>query len=205
MSSHPSPSRRPAWTSRFRPEVVLLAIVGVAILVVVIVAITGSDSFDRQAAVTRVVDDSSGRLTAVQASCYVDRVRHEVGAGVLTPGAHPSDADAARMTAIRVDCIGVTNLGADPSDPTSSIGTAVPSTESGNLPRNVGDDAALDALYAQCRDGVGQACDALFDQAPVGSDYESFAVTCGNRTRELSCAAVYIGPGVTNPPTTTAG
>jgi hypothetical protein len=190
-----------------RPEVVLVGIVVVALVVVAVVSLLSADSFDRQATIDRVVADSSGRLTADQAACYVDRARREVGASALAPGAEPSDEEASRLTAIRVDCVGVANLGRDPvssTASTASTGTAVPSTESGNLPRHLGDAPALDALYAQCRDGYGQACDALFDQAPVGSDYEAFALTCGNRTRELSCAGVYLSPGVTGPPTTVA-
>ena len=204
MRSFLSSLHRPAWLARVRPEVALVAIVVLAIAVVAIVALVPDDHFDRQAAIERVVDDSNGRITPDQAACYVDRAHHEVGASALDAGAHPSDEVSSRLTAIRVDCVGVANLGRDPASATESTGTSVPSTESGNLPRRVGDDPTLDALYAQCRDGFGQACDALFDQAPVGSDYEAFAVTCGNRTRELSCAAIYVSPGVTNPPTTLA-
>jgi len=192
----------PSFPSFRRPEVVLVAIVAVALVAMVAVAITGGDHFDRPAAVERVVADSNGRLTVDQARCYVDRVHTEVGGSSLSPGAHPTDAELSRMTAIRVDCVGVANLGVVPPDDTASAGTGVPSTESGNLPRRPGDDGALDALYQQCQAGYGAACDDLFTQAPVGSVYESFAVTCGNRTRELSCAAVYVSPGITNPPTT---
>jgi hypothetical protein len=186
-----------------RPEVVLVAIVTAALVVVGVIALTRGDQFDRSAAIERVVATSSGRITADQAGCYVDRVRHQVGAAALSPRAHPSDAVTSRMTAIRVDCVGVANLGVAPIDAPAAADTSVPSTESGNLPRRPGDDATLDALYQQCQAGFGQACDDLFAKAPVGSDYESFAVTCGNRTRELSCVTLYVAPGVTNPPTTT--
>ena len=192
--------RRPSWLGRVRPEIVLAAVVGVAIVVVVGVAVTGGSHFDRQAAEQRVVDQSGGRITFDQAGCYVDRVHAEVGDAYLAADAHPSDDVVARLTAIRVDCVGIANLGVEGTAP-SAAGADVPSTESGNLPRRFGDDATLDQLYRACRDGTGQACDQLFTQAPVGSDYESFAVTCGNRTRELSCAAVYLAPGVTSPPT----
>ena len=36
--------------------------------------------------------------------------------------------------------------------------------------------------------GFGQACDDLFDRAGLGTDYEAFAATCGQRTREDPCA-----------------
>ena len=44
-----------------------------------------------------------------------------------------------------------------------------------------GDDAALDALWDSCAAGSGQACDDLFFQAPLGSEYERFGTTCGDR------------------------
>ena len=182
----------------------MVAIVAATLVVIVAVAIVGGDHFDRPAAIERIVAESNGRLTVDQARCYVDRVHAEVGGSALSPGAHPTDAEITRMTAIRVDCVGVANLGVVPPDDTASAGPGVPATESGNLPRRPGDDEALDALYQQCQDGYGPACDELFAKAPVGSVYESFAVTCGNRTRELSCAAVYVSPGLTNPPTTTS-
>jgi len=44
-----------------------------------------------------------------------------------------------------------------------------------------GDDPALDALYDSCKDGDMQACDDLYMQSPFGSEYETFADTCGDR------------------------
>jgi hypothetical protein len=55
-------------------------------------------------------------------------------------------------------------------------------------PQGYGDDAELDALYDACADGDGQACDDLFFQSPLGSDYEEFGNTCGGRGFEVSCA-----------------
>jgi hypothetical protein len=43
-------------------------------------------------------------------------------------------------------------------------------------------DPALDDLYDACAAGDMQACDDLYRQSPVGSEYESFGDTCGNRT-----------------------
>jgi len=45
-----------------------------------------------------------------------------------------------------------------------------------------GDDAALDQLWLQCTNGSMLACDDLFNQAPAGSDYETYGDTCGYRT-----------------------
>lgn len=51
-----------------------------------------------------------------------------------------------------------------------------------------GDDPALDALWDRCAAGSGAACDELFAQAPLGSDYETFGLTCGERDDVLDCA-----------------
>ena len=161
------------------------------------------DSFDRSAAVARVIDSGGGRLDDAEAQCYVDGVHHQLGGRYLQPDASIPDDVAARMTSIRVDCIGVTNLGVTTTvDPAASdpSGSATAATESGNLPRKRGDDATLDALYDQCAAGSGQACDDLFNRSPVGSDYEAFAITCGGRTTERSCAAVYLLPESTTVP-----
>jgi hypothetical protein len=55
-------------------------------------------------------------------------------------------------------------------------------------PDTRGDDPALDALWDSCAAGVGTACDELWESAPIGSDYERFGVTCGDRDRILDCA-----------------
>jgi len=181
---------------RLRAEIWLVIIVVASVLVIGVVALVRSgSSFDRAAAVTRTVDGSAGRLTESQAECYVDGVKKQLGGRYLAPDASVPDDVAAKMTSIRIDCVGVANLGVtstvDPADPSA---TAAPSTEAGNLPRQRGDDPTLDALYDQCAAGSGQACDDLFDLSPVGSAYESFAITCGNRTTERRCADVYLLP-----------
>jgi len=44
-----------------------------------------------------------------------------------------------------------------------------------------GDDEALNALADDCYGGDMAACDELFSEAPVGSDYESYGDTCAGR------------------------
>ncbi len=44
-----------------------------------------------------------------------------------------------------------------------------------------GDDPFLDSLYDQCTEGSAGACDALYFEAPVNSEYELFGATCGGR------------------------
>ncbi len=44
-----------------------------------------------------------------------------------------------------------------------------------------GDDPGLDVVHDACRAGGGAACDLLYDMSPIDSDYERFALTCGER------------------------
>lgn len=55
-------------------------------------------------------------------------------------------------------------------------------------PDTLGDDPALDSLWRACEEGSGAACDELFVLAPVGSDYERFGVSCGDRDDVLNCS-----------------
>lgn len=170
---------------------------------------TSTDPFDRGAAVDEVIRQSGGRLTRPQAECYVDRVVGELGSGALTPGSPPVPEMIPRLTGIRIDCTGVASLGTDPPPVPTTFDPGL-----GSQPTRFGDDPDLDPLYVACRDGGGQACDDLFAAAPLGSEYEEFASTCGGRTKELSCASRYpettpggapvppSGPGVTATTTT---
>ncbi|MEM8926260.1 MAG: hypothetical protein AAGD35_22370 [Actinomycetota bacterium] len=56
-------------------------------------------------------------------------------------------------------------------------------------PNTRGDDAELDELWDECEGGSGVACDRLFRLAPVGSDYERFGLSCGDRPDVLDCQA----------------
>jgi hypothetical protein len=172
---------------------------GLWLFVVVVGALTAAactgDAFDRDAAIQQVVDEGGGAVSLEQATCYVDRVRDELGTASLRSGASSTPEQTARLTTIRVDCIGASTLGDE------EIATVTTSRSTGGLagPKRRGDDADLDALWDQCAAGYGQACDDLFDQSQLGSDYEAFGVTCGFRTSEERCAAVYPSPGVTLP------
>lgn len=55
--------------------------------------------------------------------------------------------------------------------------------------RTYGDDAQLDALWDKCKGGDGEACDELYDESPLGSEYEEYGNTCGGRYPEgaFSC------------------
>ena len=56
--------------------------------------------------------------------------------------------------------------------------------DSDNDPDAYGDDPALDALWDSCDGGDMAACDELFWSSSIGTEYESFAQTCGGRLSE---------------------
>lgn len=65
----------------------------------------------------------------------------------------------------------------DDIDITDILPTTTPGVDAGSY----GDDPALDALWDACENEDWQACDDLYDQSPIGSEYEAFGDTCGNR------------------------
>lgn len=67
---------------------------------------------------------------------------------------------------------------------TTSPQTTSPQTTITTEPAGIdsfGDDAALDALWSACADGDLESCDTLWLTSPVGSRYEDFGFTCGER------------------------
>ena len=191
--------RRPS-AARRRTILLLALMVLVGSLAGLVTACSSSSTFDREKAIGDAMHANS-QLTRAQAECYVDRVQKELGTDALDLTTRPRVEDVPRLTTIQIDCIGVVNLG------TSVPGTIAPLTDEelggGSVPRHPGDDAHLDQLYAACKAGSGPACDQLFDQAPIGTEYEEFASTCGGRTKELTCAAVYPDPAAAATTTST--
>ena len=59
----------------------------------------------------------------------------------------------------------------DDTTPDDTGGTSEPFT--------YGDDAVLDGLWDDCEGGDGAACDELYRDSPIGSEYEDFGNTCG--------------------------
>lgn len=175
------PSRPPGRRGR------AVAAATVVVAVLALAACSGDDGFDRDAAVADLQARAGGTLGEDQARCYVDRVLDEIGPGPLAPDAEPSDAQLRRLTAIRVDCIGVADLGRR-TGPSGSAPERVPPQPG---PQTFGDDPELDALWSACEAGDGPACDELFEAAPLGTEYEAFGATCGGRGAEASCAAAY--------------
>ncbi len=77
--------------------------------------------------------------------------------------------------------------GTTPSTNTLAVTTVPESTTPSSIPpatqqpTGLGDDPTLDALAQLCFEGDMDACDELFDFAPIGSDYRSYGDTCAGR------------------------
>jgi hypothetical protein len=192
----PPAPRTGARAGARRDAGLVLALVAAAALA----GCSGATEFDREAAIGRVVDGGGGAIDRPQAECYVDEVVADLGTPVLAEGAQLEPDQIRRLTGIKIDCFGTASIGtttSTPGPPVSALDGQV------NQPMTHGSDPALDALWDQCAAGSGLACDQLFDQAPVRSEYEDFAGTCGFRTQELVCADVYTTSTTAAPSTPT--
>ncbi len=59
-----------------------------------------------------------------------------------------------------------------------------------------GSDTSLDPLWDRCEGGDWQACDDLYWDAPLGSSYETYGDTCGNRqpaNTNINCVDAFGG------------
>ena len=63
---------------------------------------------------------------------------------------------------------------------------------------NYGDDPYLDSLYDQCADGDDWACQLLWEESPIDSEYESFALTCGGRDCDITTLGIPMNYGDDN-------
>lgn len=84
-----------------------------------------------------------------------------------------------------------TTTEADVTDTTAAAGDVPEAADPGDL----GDDAALDALAQDCFDGDFGACDQLFFDSPVDSDYEAYGDSCGGRNEPGGLCVNLYGPG----------
>ena len=76
--------------------------------------------------------------------------------------------------------------GTIPRGAQAAFGACIPPSAGGTSPSDqpvdtYGSDPTLDALWDDCAEGDGAACDYLYFRSPIGSDYESFGDTCGRR------------------------
>lgn len=141
-----------------------------------------ADELSRDDVVLAYVDDGLDEATA---DCLVGLGARDLDLGTLLPGA-ASDNDALLIDEMLRSC----------QDALASLGEVdLADRSSFDVgPFNVGDDDYLDELWTGCSNGNGADCDRLWEEAPVGSIYESFGVTCGNRPEILDCTEEMNGP-----------
>lgn len=127
-------------------------------------------------------------MNADVADCLIGLASREFELDLLLPGAAPDGAELLLDEMQRSCADAVAALSEEDL-------VARRNFESG--PFNVGDDMYLDQLFAGCTKGDGADCDELWEESPVGSIYESFGVTCGNRPAILDCTEEMNGPDQT--------
>lgn len=84
------------------------------------------------------------------------------------------------------------NFGATCGDRSEGLGSCVilGGTSEPAAEGTLGSDAGLDLLWTECESGDMTACDDLYLGSPVGSEYEQFGATCGERGDAIGeCAA----------------
>jgi hypothetical protein len=94
------------------------------------------------------------------------------------------------------DTSGTADGGSDTSTPdfrTDPVGAFDPSDPP------PGTDSTLDALWVSCGEGSASACDDLFFDSPVDSDYEAFGFSCGGREVTV-CDTILGGDAGAQPP-----
>ena len=75
------------------------------------------------------------------------------------------------------------------SAPSGDGASGVP--PAGEPPEGLGGDPVLDQYAQSCYDGDMAACDLLYDESEVGSDYETYGGTCGGRQPASNSDVVY--------------
>jgi len=134
------------------------------------------------------------------ASCYVNGLVETFGvdriAEIGTGGQLPSEVSD-RAAQLLVDCDVFSDLTGNTASGNTTGTTFGDYRDLADPPDQVegpydyGDDATLDALWDQCAAGSGDACDSLFFDSPIGSMYEAFGNTCGNRPElDYDCSSL---------------
>ncbi len=169
-------------------------LIGGGILAVVVLAIgafllLGGDDDDDEVRTDLVAGlRAQGGLSADDAECLADAIIDEVGTDDLEGEDFSTQPDAIsdELLADSLDGCDIDEQalgGGDDSD--DGDGDSTTTTEDDGAPSDgeeYGDDPELDALYDDCEDGDMAACDTLFFDSPIDSEYEAFAETCGGRT-----------------------
>jgi hypothetical protein len=180
-------------------------LVGGGILAAVAVAVAaflllggGDDDGDDVRAQLAAQLRSGSELSASQADCVADHVVDEMGEdsfeGVDFSAEEPPEEIADDLFAAAFESLEACDI--DPADFSgggTDGGDDGGDTDGGDAEEGTyGSDPALDELYDQCEDGDYQACDDLYNESPVGSEYEEFGDTCGDRNEPQGyCVDIY--------------
>lgn len=155
---------------------------GLALSALALLAAACSSGFSRNDAIATLIED--GGMTEAQAACVVEGIEDVDGMSIdyIASDADPSEDQREAMFAIVSECL-LSGLQADTeeaAEATTTTTSAAETASAGDEPP--GTDPALDALWVDCSNGDDEACDTLFWEAPVDSDYEAYGLSCGGRT-----------------------
>lgn len=164
---------------------------GLALVMVVVLAAAGCGDDDggtggpESEVVQEVVDQLvEGGMERDVAECFAGKLIDEFGVAEFIKvgsGEQPSTELMTRSVEILTECAGGAGLDFDSGDTPSDFRDLAQPRDQVDGPYTYGDDPDLDDLWDECEAGSGSACDTLFFQSPVGSEYEAFGNTCGNR------------------------
>lgn len=168
--------RRHRWSARLAAAIGLLALPAAA----GVLFLTGSeDEIDAEATLVQELSADGERADVIE--CVLRLAARDLRTGPL---------DQAARDELVTGCRAARDGAVDPTayEPPENLA----SVDHG--PSTFGDDLALDALWRSCEEGSGAACDQLFRDAPVGTAYEAFGLSCGDRPDVLHCAELDIDP-----------
>ncbi len=157
----------------------------IAALVVALVLLSACARSDEQVMPTRdevIAANVEAGLEPAVAECLVGIGQEEVSLDLLMPDAARAPLDDLLISELTDSC----------GEAAEFVGQIDPRPERlafEDGPFTYGEDPALDALWDGCVAGAGTDCDTLWVRAPIGSEYERFGVSCGDRPQVLDCAA----------------
>ncbi len=123
------------------------------------------------------------------ANCVAQAMANEIGVSELLAGTLAS-ADAALSSDLMNSDLMEFGLVMFRASEECDVNISGPALGQGT---SYGDSPVLDALHDQCAAGTLAACDALYAQSALGSEYERFGQTCGDRY-SLADAPLYCAP-----------